>query len=220
LTTHSSPPSTPNSCALTATNLQDNFTTPQNIYFYAFYRDFQGALPTQLKIYRPDGSTFQSWQYTTGTAFSTSWTGSWLYNFPIGSPSGTWRFEAIYNGLSHETFFNVNAPTAITVTSPNGGETWNQTSANAISWTDNIGGEVNIDLYRNGVYVSRLVSNTASDGVFLWIPDPALVAGPGYSVSVTSVTSPGLVDSSNATFTLSDADNLFYDGFETVPVGR
>ena len=59
LSTHFAPPSTPDPCQPTVTNLQDSFTTPHNIYFYAYYRDFQGALTTQLNIYRPDGSTFQ-----------------------------------------------------------------------------------------------------------------------------------------------------------------
>ncbi len=220
LSTHSGPPGTPNACALTDTHLQDSFTSPQNIYFYAFFRDYQGTLSAQLAIYRPDGSTFQTWQYTTATPFSSAWTGSWLYNFPVGTPSGTWRFEAIYNGQSYETFFNVNAPTTIAVTSPNGSETWDPALAHALTWTDNLGGEVNIDLYRNDVYVSTLASNSPSDGVFLWTPDSALATGPGYSVRVTSVTTPSLSDTSNTPFTLSAAPQLFSDGFETPAVGR
>lgn len=212
LSTHSSPPSTPDACALTVTNLQDSFTTPTNIYFYAFYRDYQGALPTQLKIYRPDGTIFQSWQYTTATVFSSAWSGSWLYAFPAGSPGGTWRFEAIYNGHSYETFFNVNSPTSITVLAPDGGEQWNLLQTHAVTWTDNLGGEVNIDLYRNNVFVSRLASNIPSDGTYLWTPAAALALGPGYVVRVTSVVNPALHDSSNAPFTLTD--EIFADDFE------
>ncbi len=213
LSTHSSPPSTPDSCAVSITNLQDSFTTPQNIYFYAFYRDYQGALPTDLTIYRPDGTVFQSWQYTTATTFSSAWSGAWVYNFPAGSPSGTWRFEAIYNGQSYQTFFNVNSPISITVVSPNGAEQWAPLQAHSVTWTDNLGGDVNIDLYRDNVYISTLASNTASDGVYLWTPGAALATGPGYSLRVTSVNSPGIYDSSNAPFTLSD--QLFTNGFDT-----
>lgn len=214
LSSHSTSPSTANACALTVTNFQDSFSTGQNIFFYAFYRDYQGPLVTQLNLYRPDGSTFESWQYTSGVAFASVSTSAWVRNLPAGSPSGTWRFEATYNGQSHETFFNFNAPTTITLTSPNGGETWDRALAQALSWSDNIGGEVNIDLYRNNAYVSRLASNTPSDGVFAWTPDPSLVSGPGYSVRVTSVTTPSLFDASNATFTLSDNLHVFSDGFE------
>lgn len=77
-----------------------------------------------------------------------------------------------------------------------------------------MGGEVNIDLYRDDLYVDRLVSNTPSDGAYLWTPDATLISGPGYSVRVTSVTNPGLQDSSDAPFTLIDAQQLFASGFE------
>jgi len=220
LSTHSSPPSTLNACALTAANLQDSFTTQQNIYFYAFYRDYQGPLVTQLSLFRPDGSSFDSWQYSTATAFSSSWTGSWVRNLPVGSPSGTWRFEATYNGLSYETFFNVNAPTSMAVTSPNGGENWDRALTHVLTWADNIGGEVNIDLYRNNIHISTLATNSPSGGTFLWTPDQALAIGSGYSLRVTSVTTPSLSDTSNATFTLSNDLYLFSDSFEAAAVGN
>lgn len=218
LATHSSPPSTPNSCSLTTTHLQDSFTTPQTIYFYAFYRDYQGALATQLAIYRPDGTVFQSWQYTSATTFSSAWSGAWAPGFPADAPSGTWRFEAIYNGQAYQTFFNVNSPTSLTVGSPNGGEQWDRLLAHTITWADNLSGEVNIALYKDSVYSATLASNTASDGEYLWTPDAALAPGPGYSVRVTSVTSPALQDASDAPFTVIAA-LLFADGFEAGATG-
>lgn len=220
LSTHFSSPSTADACALTVTRLQDSFSTGENVYFYAFYRDYQGPVVTQLNLHRPDGSTFESWQYTTPTVFGSNSSAAWVRNFPAGSASGTWRFEAIYNGGSHETYFNLDAPTTIAVDSPNGGENWDRALAHALTWTDNLGGEVNIDLYRNNVFVATLASNSPSDGVLLWTPDPALATGPGYSVRVTSVTTPSLNDSSNATFTLSNDLHLFSDSFETIAAGH
>jgi hypothetical protein len=84
----------------------------------------------------------------------------------------------------------------------------------AINWADNLGGEVNIELYRNNVNVGMIVSNTPSDGSYLWTPDAALNSGSGYSLRISSVTNPGVQDSSDATFTLSDAQPLFANGFE------
>ena len=214
LATHSSPASTANACALTITNLQDSFATLQNVFFYAYFRDSQGALPAQLKLYRPDGSVFQTWQYTTGTVFSSGSSAAWVANLPVDAPSGTWRFEAIYNSQTYETYFNVNAPTAITVASPNGGEQWQGLQPHSIIWADNLGGEVNIELYRNNVYVGMIVSNTPSDGSYLWTPDAALNSGSGYSLRISSVTNPGVQDSSDAPFTLSEAQPLFANGFE------
>ncbi|MBP7688558.1 MAG: peptidoglycan DD-metalloendopeptidase family protein, partial [Thermoflexales bacterium] len=211
LATHAAPPGTPDACQPSIPNLQDSFTTPRTIYFYSYYRDFQGALPTQLKIYRPDGSTFQSWQYTSATAFSPLWSAAWVFNFPVGAPSGTWRFEAVYNGQTYETFFNVDAPTTVTVTSPNGGEQWNRHQPHSITWTDNLGGEVNIALYHNGVYSASLATNTPSDGEYLWTPGLAVSIGTGYTISVTSVISPTVFDVSDAPFTLNDGVVIAHD---------
>jgi|CXWL01.1.fsa_nt_gi hypothetical protein len=217
--THSSPPSTPDSCALTTTNLQDSFTVAQNIYFYAYYRDYQGALPTELSIYRPDGSVYDAWQYTTATTFSSAWTGSWVRNLPAGSPSGTWRFAAVYNGQTFQTYFNVSAPPAITVAAPNGGEQWDRLQPHSVTWADNLGGEVNLALYQNNVFSTLIASNTPSDGTYLWTPGAGLATGSGYSMRVTSVTGPALFDASNAPFTLTTA-LLFSSGFETGTAGE
>ena len=218
LATHSSPPATPDACQPTITNLQDSFTTPRNIYFYAYYRDYQGALPTLLNIYRPDGSIFQSWSYTDGNAFVSAIYRAWAFPFSAADSTGTWRFAATYNGQLYETFFNVNAPTAITVDSPNGGEQWDRLLTHSVTWADNLGGAVNIALYHNGVYSATLASNTPSDGEYLWTPDAALPSAAGYAIRVTSVISPGVYDVSDATFDLINAPLVARDDFAITPV--
>lgn len=202
LATHAAPPSTPDPCLPTLTNLQDSFTTPRNIYFYAYYRDYQGVLPTALKIYRPDGSVFQAWSYTDSTSFASGISRAWVYAFGASEPAGTWRFEATYNGQVSETFFNVNAPPAITVSSPNGGEQWDRQLPHTITWADNLGGAVNLALYRNGVYSTTIASNTPSDGQYLWTPGVAQAPGTDYTIRVISVISPTVYDASNAPFSI------------------
>jgi hypothetical protein len=140
-----------------------------------------------------------------------------VHNLPAGSPTGTWRLEASYNGQSYQTFFNVGAPTTITLVSPDGGEQWDALLPHAITWTDNFGGDVNIDLYRDNVHVTRVASNTPSDGAYAWTPGDGLPTGPGYSVRITSVIAPGVEDSSNATFSLGNAERIYADGFEADP---
>jgi murein DD-endopeptidase MepM/ murein hydrolase activator NlpD len=206
--THSAPPSTPDPCQPTITNLEDSFITPRNIYFYTYYRDFQGTLPTQLKLYRPDGTIFQSSQYAPGNPFNSSWSYGWAVNFSNNEPAGTWRFEVTYNGQVYETFFNVNAPTTVAVSSPNGGEELPIQLPHTITWTDNLGGDVNIALYHNGVYTATLVSNTPSDGEYGWVPAAALAPGSGYTIRVTSVINPTTYDESNAPFTLIEPTSL------------
>jgi murein DD-endopeptidase MepM/ murein hydrolase activator NlpD len=218
LTTHASPPSTPDPCQPSNINLQDSFTTPDTIYFYTFYRDFQGTLPTQFNLYRPDGTLFQTSQYTPGGPFYPAWSYGWIANVSDNEPAGTWRVEATYNGQVYETFFNVNAPTTITVASPNGGEQWDRQLTHPITWTDNLGGEVNIALYQNGLYSAMLANNTASEGTYLWTPDPAVTTGPGYTIRVTSVTNPSLYDESNVPFTLTDTQLVARDDFGMTPL--
>jgi len=219
VSTHSSPPSTPDPCQPSIPNLQDSFTTPRNIYFYTYYRDYQGALATQLRLYRPDGTLFQSSQYAPGdNTFHSAWSNGWAVNFSVNEPAGTWRFEATYNGQVYQTFFNVNVPPTVGVSSPNGGEQWPIMLAHTVTWTDNFGGDVNIALYHNGVYSSALASNTPSDGAYLWVPAIALTPGPGYTIRVTSVINPAVYDESNAPFTLLPASLVANDDFALTAV--
>lgn len=220
LATHTAPPSTPDTCQPTLTNLADSFTTPRNIYFYVYYRDYQAALATQLKLYRPDGSLFQSAQYAPGgNAFYSAWSYGWVVNFSNSEPAGTWRFEATYNGQLYETFFNVNAPTAITVSGPNGGEQVNRLLPYSITWNDNLGGAVNIALYRNGVYSTTVVSNTPSDGEYLWTPGPTLLLSAGYKIRVISVINPAVYDESDGAFTLTETHLTAHNDWVLAPSG-
>jgi hypothetical protein len=203
LSTHSAPPSTPDPCQPTITNLQDSFTTPRNIYFYTYYRDHQGALATQLTLYRPDGSIFQSSQYApNNNAFNSAWSNGWVANFSNNEPAGTWRFEATYNGQTYQTFFNVNAPPTLTLSSPNGGEQWDILLAHPITWVGNFGGDVNIALYHNGAYLAPIAYNTPSDGVYMWSAGLGMTPGAGYTIRVSSVLNPAIADESNASFSL------------------
>ncbi|MBI4927523.1 MAG: peptidoglycan DD-metalloendopeptidase family protein [Anaerolineae bacterium] len=203
LSTHSAPPSTPNACQPSISNLQDTFTTPARVYFYAFYRDYQSALPTQLKLVRPNGSVYQSWSHAPGgNSFYSSWNQGWVVDLPSGEATGAWRFEANYNGQLTETFFNVNDAPAIHVTSPNGAENWDRRTAQPVTWTDNIGGAVNISIYLNGAYAAAIAYNTPSDGEYLWVMDAGQALASGYTIRVTSAINPAVVDQSDAAFSI------------------
>jgi murein DD-endopeptidase MepM/ murein hydrolase activator NlpD len=205
LATHAGPPSTPDPCLPTITKFQDSFTAPVNVYFYAYYRDFQGALPTQFTVYQPNGAVFQSWIYTSATTFSSAWSAGQVLAFAPADPAGTWRYEAVYNGQTYQTFFNLNDPTTIALTSPNGGEQWARALAHTVTWNDNLGGAVNIALYHNNFLTATLATNWPSDGAYLWWPAPTQTITSGYTIRVTSVISPVLYDESDAPFALTTA---------------
>ncbi len=214
LATHFGPPASPDPCQPALTKLQDSFSAPANIYFYAYFRDYQNSLPAQLKIYHPDGSIFKEWTYSAANPpFSSAWNPGWVYAVAPTDPAGTYRFEAVYNGQVYQTFFNVNDPTQISISAPNGGEQWDRRTAHTITWQDNLGGDVNIALYRSGIYSTTLASNFPSSGAFPWTPGTALPAGPGYTVRITSVISPGLSAESSAPFSLTNIALTARDDF-------
>jgi murein DD-endopeptidase MepM/ murein hydrolase activator NlpD len=207
ISTHSAQPiDTP--CQPSTTNLQDSFSTPSRIRFYIHYRDYQGALSTEGRIYRPDGTVFQSWSGTDATTFLSAAKKSWAFDFSASDPAGTWRFEATYNGQTYETFFNLDSPTSITVLSPSSESRLDPRNSHTITWTGNLGGEVNITLYRNGVHQATVANNVPSHGQYRWTPDATLAQGAGYSIRVSSVVNPAVYGESDKTFSLKAAPSL------------
>jgi len=92
----------------------------------------------------------------------------------------------------------------ITVTSPDGGESWQVGSSHIISWTDNLVGNVEIQLFKGGVFNSSLSTSTASDGSFTWNISNSLIQGLDYKIRISSVTDGNILDFSNTDFTLTN----------------
>lgn len=91
----------------------------------------------------------------------------------------------------------------ITVTTPNGGETWYIGEYRNIRWTSqNVTGNVKIEISRNsGLTWSTITGSTANDGVYGWtVTSPASTL---CRVKVSSVSDPGVSDMSNANFTIA-----------------
>jgi hypothetical protein len=89
----------------------------------------------------------------------------------------------------------------ITVTSPNGGENWLIGGVNSITWTDDISGELKIDLYKGGLLDTTIAQSVPSSGSFEW--DFANAApGIDYQIKISSVDQPALFDLSDNNFSL------------------
>ncbi len=192
-------------CQPTVTNIQDTFTFSilTRIYFQVYYRDYQGTLPTLLTISDPNGNTFQSWSYSNAaTPFTPVLERHWAFDFPANATPGTWRFQALYNGNTYETFFNVNAPATLTLGVPNGNEQWDILLNHPITWTANFGNDVNISLYRNAVFIGTITSATPNDGRYDWIPGSHYPTGSGYTIRITNSANSAVYDESNGPFTL------------------
>ncbi len=106
----------------------------------------------------------------------------------------------------------VTVPSSITVTSPNGGESWQSGTAHAITWSSyQITGRIAIELnrtYPTGTW-ETVVAGTANTGTYNWT-----IAGAASSsarVRITSVTTPTIGDTSNAEFAITAATGIVVD---------
>ncbi len=99
-------------------------------------------------------------------------------------------------------------PCTLTVTSPNGGESWLRGTANAITWSSaNAGGNVRIELYKDGVYYITLAQSTENDGSYETTFDDA-DASARYRVRVCSVSQGACCDESDADFSVTTSCDL------------
>ncbi|MCL5023752.1 MAG: RCC1 repeat-containing protein, partial [Nitrospirae bacterium] len=141
------------------------------------------------------GSGSYNWAIPSGQAVGS--------NYKIRIMSTT---SSAYNDMSDNTFSISNAPpTSITVTSPNGGESWAPGSTQAITWTSagTPGANVKIELYKGGVFSSSIIASTATaGGSYNWAIPADQASGSDYTVKITSTTNGTVSDTSDSNFTI------------------
>jgi C1A family cysteine protease len=102
---------------------------------------------------------------------------------------------------------------SITVTSPNGGETWKRGTSQTITWdyTGSPGSAVTIVLMKGSTVAGTIKDNTSigsgGKGSYTWPISSSGTGGTGsdYKVSVQSISQPTIKDTSNNYFTLASA---------------
>jgi hypothetical protein len=98
---------------------------------------------------------------------------------------------------------------SITVTSPNGGETWQQGSQHMITWsyTGDPGPYVKIELLKGGYAVGTASYSTSigtsGKGSYSWTISSTRAPGTDYRIRVTSVSQPTISDTSNGNFAIT-----------------
>jgi hypothetical protein len=128
------------------------------------------------------------------------------YPYPLpGYPLGV--FAAIDNDQSvaivgWDKIFNEIVPT-ITVTSPNGGESWAAGSQQFIAWNDNIAENVMIELYKGGSLHSVISTSTGSDGSKTWDIPAGTTPASNYTIKITSINDGNITDVSDGVFTIT-----------------
>ena len=95
--------------------------------------------------------------------------------------------------------------TFINVVSPNGGEILEAGSTNQVTWNSNVGGVVNIDLWKSDALNSRIasnVSNANSTNSYNWTI-PTTLSGSTFKIRITSINITGIESSSYKPFTIT-----------------
>ena len=95
---------------------------------------------------------------------------------------------------------------SITVTSPNGGESWVSGSTHAITWTSSgsVGSTVKIEMLKAGAVIQTM--SEANDGSYPgWVIPSGTAAGTDYRIRITSATNAAITDTGNANFSITSA---------------
>ena len=120
------------------------------------------------------------------------------------------------------TVFTITATRSLTVTSPNGGETWTAGTSQMITWTSDNINEVKIEYTtNNGDTWNTIIENTTSDGSYTWNPVPNTPTTAA-RIRVTDALNGVPDDISDGSFTITGAQELAIispNGGENWPVG-
>jgi len=133
--------------------------------------------------------------------------GSKFWTIPLGTTPGS-DYKIKISSVDSSNVFDFSDadftifPSDITISVPNGGESWQAGTTQTITWADNIAENVFIELYKGGSFHSVIVSGTASDGVRNWSIPFLLESGSDYAVKITSVDNSGIFDFSDTNFTI------------------
>ena len=144
---------------------------------------------------------------------STANDGSFNWNVPLYTVGSNYKIRiesvdspAIYD-VSDSTFSLADTPpgNTLTVLTPNGGELYLLGDIVPITWDSGgaVGADVEILLHDSGG-MSTIAASTPNDGAFDWEIPLGQAVGADYTIEVRSLTDPGITDSSNGPFTITD----------------
>ncbi len=89
------------------------------------------------------------------------------------------------------------------ITAPNGGEQLNTSSLYTITWISSVGGNVRIELLKNGINYTTIAASTPNDGSFGWTVPILAPTGSDYRIRIASL-SGSESDESNGTFAINN----------------
>lgn len=128
-------------------------------------------------------------------------------NYPSWSPDGTKiAYSSFSSGKENIWVMSFDGSSTISprisLTSPNGGESWARGTTKTITWTKdgNVGSYVKIDLYKGGLFKQTIASSTSNDGSHPWTIATGQTIGSDYKIKITSTSNSTYNDMSNNNF--------------------
>jgi murein DD-endopeptidase MepM/ murein hydrolase activator NlpD len=123
--THSAVPTLPQ-CPPESVNASNAFQPGQTVYAAGYFRDYTANSIATYRLYRPDGSTAQTWTVNNPNNMKLAWW-IWGYNLPANAQTGTWTFRVTYFNQT----INHNFTVGVTCGTPSGFSTTNITTTTA-----------------------------------------------------------------------------------------
>ena len=195
--------------------------------------NYTGNVGSAVKIELYKGVSYNS-MISYSTSIGSSGSGSYNWTIPEGrTPDTDYKVKITSTTVTSKTDlsdanFTISALVGtITVSAPNGGETWPAGSTQTIKWnyTGNPGSTVSIMLYKAGSFYSDIVkvisTGTSGSGSYNWKIPVSLTSASDYRVVVASVLNPLITDQSN-NFTVSPSGAILVvtpNGGETWQAG-
>ena len=130
------------------------------------------------------------------------------YIWSVNAAEGGNDFKVKITSLMNNNIFDYSdsnftiTKSNITITTPNGGESWQTSTEYGIVWSDDILAYVKIELYKGGAFYSTIVDTTESDGYYVWSVNAA-ESGSDYKIKITSLGSENDFDLSDNNFTIT-----------------
>ena len=149
-------------------------------------------------------------------------TGSYSWTIPTNyTPGSTYKIalSAMSGTVSDysDGNFSITAPPTLTVTSPNGGESWQAGTTHNITWaSSNVIGTIQIQPYSNNVSQANIAAAAPNTGSYSWTIPTNYPPGSTYKMSLSAM-SGAIWDFSDANFTITVPPS-FSDGFD-YPIG-
>lgn len=109
--------------------------------------------------------------------------------------------EASNSPLTIPVTFNVDGSEML-LGSPNGGENWFRGTTRTITWNSSLGGNVKIELLKNGILNTTIAASTPNDGSHSWLIPAGQALGSDYKVRITTLSTPAYSDTSSLNFSI------------------